>query len=245
MRFHFMGLVAHVTLNIGTPQEIQLAVLPAAQDHVATLTVPTVLVDDDPDGIGKNDQTGNYTCFPLSGCVKFPVLGSGALKSDLAAAEVPSLRVVTSGGSLTSEITKCPPDANVLRSVIYLPPAGRLMPEEYFTYEVDFNHVYHGPLPRLVAYLVATSEDTVELDIYGHKVVIKSLAEPVIAHVCKDSQGDHFQNYKLLFDPPAAVVYDPDDSAKRPCTFGSVGQPLPSCATVADLNVDCSNSHFP
>lgn len=242
MKIRFVGLVAHVTLNEGTAFETQIAALPAAADHLATLSVSRLLVDSDPDHIGHTvDDT---TCFPLTGCVKFPNLAVGPAGQQLIN-EVPSLKKVTTAGTLSAELTKCPPKATVFSSVVHLPRSGRLMPEDFFELEVDFNGVAHGPLPRTMIYLVATTGKEV-LNIGGHNVVLKAGADMLIANVCdKSTTKNHFQNYKLVFDPPATTVFDPDDSAKRPCKFSTPPELLPSCAKGADLGVDCSNSHFP
>ena len=242
MKIRFVGLVAHVTLNEGTAFETQVAALPAAPDHLATLSVSYLLVDSDPDHIGHTvDET---TCFPLTGCVNFPNLSVGPAGGQLIS-ELPSLKKVTTAGKLSDEITKCPPNSSVFSAVVHLPRDGRLMPEDFFEYEVDFNGVAHGPLPSTMIYLVATSgKEMINID--GHAVVLKAGADILIANVCdKSATKNHFQNYKLLFDPPATKVFDPVDSAKRPCKFSTPRAPLPGCAKGADLGVDCSNSHFP
>jgi len=242
MKIKFVGLVAHVTLNGGTAFETQIAALPAAQDHLATLSVPTPLIDDDPDHIGHD--VNNISCFPLSGCLTFPNLAPGPAAQQLIA-ELPSLSKVTSAGNLSPELTNCPPDPAVFFSVVHLPRGGRLMPEDFFKYEVDFNGIAHGPLPHTMVYLVATTGQEV-LYIGPHRVVLKAGTDILIANVCdRNVNYNHFQNYKLVFAPPATTVFDPDDSKQRLCSFYTPPEDLPECAQGADLEVDCSNSHFP
>jgi hypothetical protein len=247
MKIRFLGLVAHVTRNPGSGNEYQLAALPAAPNHTATLSVRKNSVLD-ADGIGKT--SGGQTCFPIMGCVKFTDLGSGKA-GKLSIDEVPSLLDpnVTNGtaGTLNLKIYDCPPDPGLFSAVVYVPPGGRMVAEDYFKYEVDFHGVAHGPLPHTVLYLVVTTAD-IKIEIPAvdrvHNIVLALDSEIVIANVCQDSAGNHFQNYSFVFDPPA-TVYDPDDSKKRPCAFHTPPPPLPKCAKGADLGVDCSNSHFP
>lgn len=247
MKFRFAGLVSHVTLEPGNPkEETQLAILPYAVDHVATLSVRDDLVDD-PEDVGK--VVDGTRCFPLARCFMSPDLGSGAV-AIRQIEDVPSLKNVTNGAKLTAEVEKCPPDAAVFSAIVYLPPRGRLFAEDYFKYEVEFNGKFHGPLPRTITYTIRTIS-RVGFEIYNKDtdkmapITFEPDAEVLVANVCESTTGNHFQNYKLLFDPPASSVYDPSDTKKKPCTFYTPAQPLPKCATEADLEVDCSNSRFP
>lgn len=241
MEIRFAGLIAHVTLDPGTATERQLAALVAAANHKATLSVRKAAVIND-GGIGNT--IGNTTCFPLKGRVGWPALGGGPASRVIVAGEVPSLRHVTNGMALSAELTSASPSSTVFHAVLDLPPGGRLAPDDFFKHEVDFNGVPFGGLTRIVRYLIATT-GTIIIDIDGTKIELDQDPELLVANVCPITTGNHFQNYKLVFDPPATTVFDPDDSAKRPCPWGTPEKPLPKCAQGSNLQVDCSNSAFP
>jgi hypothetical protein len=248
MKIRFLGLVAHITLEPGQQTERQLAALVAAAGHKATLSCRTSSVVHAPNGFGT--VSGSTTCFPLMGRVRMPDLGSGRLSvRDIA--DVPSLGIVTTGHSLSAELEKAQPNPAVFQSVLRLPPGGKLGAEDYFKYEVDFNGTRHGALARTVLFLVSTPLD-VRIEIGGPvynggpaTITLKNDAILTIANVCEETTGNHFQNYKRVFDPAAPIVYDPDDSAQRLCTFSTPQDPLPACATESTLQVDCSNSGYP
>ncbi|HEX7152139.1 MAG TPA: hypothetical protein VF618_11690 [Thermoanaerobaculia bacterium] len=227
-------------MEIGNPpRDMQLAALVTAPDHEATLRIDKRYLDKDHDNIGT--KVGNNICFPLTGCVTLPDLGSGAV-GRLLIDEIPSLLTVTNGTTLTAELHMCPPDPAVFRAVVYLPPGGRLAPRNFFKHEVKFGANPHGPLPQGVLYHVATGA-MIRFDIDGHLVDLKEGAEVVIANVCSKSTGNHFQNYKKLFNPKATVVDDPKATVK--CQFGVPLPVLPDCGSPQDLDVDCANSRLP
>lgn len=248
MKIRFVGLVAHITLEPGQQTERQLAALVDATDHVATLSCRTGSVVSAPVGFGT--VSGSTTCFPLLGRVRMPELGSGALRA-LDISEVPSLQRVTNGTTLSAELEKAQPNPAVFKAVLRLPPGGKLRAEDYFKYEVDFNSARHGALARTVMLLLSTPLD-VGIEIGGpvHNggpatITLRNDAVVTIANVCDETTGNHFQNYKRVFDPPATIVFDPDDAAQRLCTFSTPQDPLPECAKASTLQVDCSNSAFP
>jgi hypothetical protein len=248
MKIRFLGLVAHITLEPDQQTERQLAALVDAADHRTTLSCRTASVVTAPAGFGT--VSGSTTCFPLLGRVRMPDLGSGRL-AVRHIPEVPSLRTVTNGTILSAELEKAQPNPAVFKAVLRLPPAGKLGAEDYFKYEVDFNRVRHGALARTVLFLLSTPVD-VRVEIGGPvynggpaTITLRNDAVVTIANVCDDTTGDHFQNYKRVFDPPATIVYDPDDSAQRLCTFSTPQDPLPQCATESTLQVDCGNTSYP
>jgi len=248
MKIRFVGLVAHITLESGQQTERQLAALVAAADHKSTLSCRTSAVVFAPNGFGT--VSGSTTCFPLRGRVRMPDLGSGRLSvRDIA--ELPHLSTVTTGKTLSAELEKSQPNPAVFQAVLRLPPGGKLGAEDYFKYEVDFDGKRHGALARTVLFLVSTALD-VKIEIGGPvynggpaTIILKNDAVVTIANVCDETTGHHFQNYKRVFDPPAPIVHDPDDSAQRLCTFSTPQDPLPACATESTLQVDCSNSAYP
>jgi hypothetical protein len=247
MKIKFLGLVAHVTLDQGLPTERQVAALVAGPGHTARLSVGDGFVPFDETHGTSADGT---TCFPLHGRVSwldFPH-GRAAVVDKLG---VPSLLSVTSGSlqNLTPQIEDPSPSPSVFHAVIDLPAGGRLAPADYFTNEVDFNGNAHGPMPRTMEYQVATEvPDTHEMRIWIGGTTIRLLddADIVISNLCSDgvSDGQHFQNYKLLFKPQPSIVLNPTES-NRPCSYGTPGAPLPQCALESTLQVDCGNGGLP
>lgn len=247
MKITFLGLVAHVTLDQGLASERQVAALVAAQKHQANLSTLTPFVIDS-GGLGHD--SGEIWCFPLTGRVRWPGFPGGKA-AHLDKVGLPSLLHVTSGtmDQLSPQFDAETPSANVFHALAELPQGGWLSPAGFFPEEVDFNSTPYGPMPHSMQYIVATehAEDgRMEITIGNKKIVLRAEAEIVISNICSDAESDglHFQNYKLLFKPPARIVLNPVKTT-RPCSFGTDPGPLPKCAEESTLQVDCGNGGLP
>ncbi len=236
MKIIFQGLITHTTIDISGNKQ-QIAALPAAVDHKATLSYR------------RSDKIGfpfpGKACVDLLGCIDTS-LGRGEA-ARLNIGDVPQLTKTTTGtaadGSL--ELVKCPPNAALIKAIFFLPPGGQLSSDNYFDDETMFNNNNHGPMPETVVYTVSTAAQKVTIDFGGGNTVdLYPSAEIRVANVCK-TPGNHYQYYKNIFANPGNVtVYDPKPSGRK-CGFASRPAALPSCAEASTLDIDCVNSQFP
>jgi hypothetical protein len=229
MRILFQGLICHTSIVVGG-QKQQIAVLPVAADHKATLNYRKA-------DIYRASSTGNL-CYDLAGCVDTGQRGEASV---LQIGDLPKLTTTTTGTALSGGVM-CPPDATTIRSIFFLPPGGRLFCDYYFADEVKFNGVHHGPVPQLVIYSFNPTGSFVTFNLGSKTVQLVPSAEIVVANVCKTTTGGHYQFYKNILNG-SVMVYDPVKSG--PCTFATPLPVLTQCEGGSTLDVDCVNSQFP
>ena len=176
MRIFFHGLVCHTAITGNTQQ---IAALPAATGHKATLSYKNCDIDG-----ADDDETGN-TCQELLDCFDTD-LGRG-LPTKLEIGDVPQLTRTTTGTAAhPSPELKCLGDTSIIRSIFFLPPGGRLYCDCYFDEEVNFNVSPYGPMPEIVIYAVRPMASKVTFTLRGGMTVaLKPTADVTIANVCK------------------------------------------------------------
>lgn len=244
MKIRFAGLICHTTLNIGMNDEKQYAALIADAGHAPLLTVPDNYLISVSPRLTVLPGHG-FSCIPIEGCVTTPTLGEGAaLERDIE--EVPSLMDVSTGQTPNPTIRECPPEPNVFHAVVHLPPYGLLTVDDYYLKQASFRAEPAVCLPRVIVYLVNTSDvANVRIEVHGEPVIISQAAEIFITNMSvpsADDQVSHFEYYKKFFYPEASEIDVP--VPKTGCWYGTP-QNILSCGSGSDLNVDCSNTRFP
>lgn len=234
MKIIFQGLITHTVIDDGTRK--QIAALIKADGHRSWISWRL-------DDVPNSNDTGPYCRELINECVSTN-LGPGVPDRENVD-EVPKLENTTTGSTTpTAELKACPPGGTQINAIFFLPPKGWLSAECFFDDEVKFNNVFHGPLPETVEYTVRATANVILTFGNGDTVELYPSAEILIANVCL-TPGDHYQNYKNMYDVPANVtVYDPKRNGTY-CSYASRPDPLPDCIEGSTLDIDCVNTRFP